>query len=163
MQESSTTTPLNTPVAPSTSSETLDSPVEDRPTPSNERVLESSDASQTPVSYSTYRDESGRHYSVDYFNIQDVFELPENPLDKYNLRENILLIEDHVLSEMEQRSLKDTTDTYRYIVEHILDEIGRTQYEEPPATISRIGNYITYLSKMREAKRLEVKFRHGTN
>ena len=98
---------------------------------------------------SQYEDIRGTKYSVEYFDIPDIFQGdgPESP-QVTELKESVTLIEEYVLEQIEGRSMKDNKDSYDSIISEILNEIETIDNEIPTSRINRIGYYIDYLKKV---------------
>lgn len=140
--KSSTTTPLNSAVQPQESLE----PIIETVNPSKEYTSEEV-KSNPPLSQ--YEDIRGTKYSVEYFDIPDIFQGdgPESP-QVTELKESVTLIEEYVLEQIEGRSMKDNKDSYDSIISEILNEIETIDNEIPTSRINRIGYYIDYLKKV---------------
>ena len=159
MSESSTITQLNTPAAAEKSS------INDQPVtpsiPSNERILEGL-AIEPPLSQ--YESVHNMKYTVKYFNLPDVFKMPDNPLDRYDLKNNILRLENFIKFQTQSRNIPDTLQSYQEILNGLLEKIGGTaDGEMPHIIISRLGNYIKYIQKQVEEERNNKKslFQYG--
>lgn len=103
-------------------------------------------------------------YTVKYFNLPDVFKMPDNPLDKYDLKNNISRLENFIQYQIKSRTMPDTAQSYEEILNGLLEKIGGTASGEMPhIIISRLGNYIQYIQKQIEEEKNNKKslFQYG--
>lgn len=48
--------------------------------------------------------------------------------------------------------MEDSTASYENLIQKVLETIGRVPYEKKELTLVRIGHYVRYVTKMREAE-----------
>ncbi len=90
--------------------------------------------------------------------------MQDNPLDRYDLKNNILRLENFIQYQIQSKNLPDVLQSYQDILNGLMEKIGGTaDGEMPHIIISRLGNYIQYIQKQVEEERNNKKslFQYG--
>ena len=111
-------------------------------------VLTSEPKSNIELPFTGYSEIHKRPYTVDYFKI-DYYKELDDKTDVNDIRNKVSKIESFVKGEIEARKLKDSINSYKSIIEGVLELVGKDDKGEK--LITRLAEYANLAQKKRES------------
>lgn len=95
----------------------------------------------------TYKTVHNRPLTVDNFKLNTFWESPTA-----DMRDKIEMVDEWIIEKAKQRNLEDKPESYKEIVDEILNQIGKSDNEKPLATFERLSTAIDAVKRLEEAK-----------
>lgn len=116
-----------------------EAPVDSSPTISYDKALPKEVMPESVLNYETFHN---RPYTADYFQLleyRDVYGKPQR--DVFGIMPRISDIEEYVKNSIEERGLEDTAETYKFLIDEILSQIGDNPTEDIRHRFERVSVY----------------------
>lgn len=109
------------------------------------------DKSNTEPPVSIHEKVEGVPYTVKFFNIKD-WDIVEKQ------KEKVKLVERYIKDSIKRQKLEDSTESYKDLMENIMDEIGVKKTETKDSRFQRVAMYVELLNKQRnlDKRRREI-------
>jgi hypothetical protein len=90
---------------------------------------------------------TGEPYAVKHFNLKNFWDSPTS-----DMKEEIQEVDDWVKQTAKERKLEDKPSSYKEVIDGILEQIGKSDNEEPSRTFERVSKAIQAHKRLAEAK-----------
>ncbi len=102
----------------------------------------------------TYAGKYGKPYSAKYFDIKDYAEYSKQPkLDIDSILPRIKEIDEYVMGIINEKGLQPTTKSFDFLMDEILEQIGKLPTEEGKYKLDRIHTYVNKFKEYESARK----------
>lgn len=122
----------------------VSSPVQNAPLGAQHRIGNKAD----DVPPSLYQELEKKPYAVKYLNL----ELYNDDKDFESIRQQSRELDNYVIQQIKAQGLKDSSESYKEVVDAIFKQIGKSPNEDPTKTLKRLSVGANAISRLESAR-----------